>query len=116
MNYRIARNVALYHVPKDLVLNFDQMGLSLFYTDGTTRVLRGTKQVSVHFSDEKRNITCVPIYTAAGDMLPIQLIFLRTTISSHPCKKEEGLIYDHSKTHWSTLEIMQRLFINIIEQ
>ena len=42
--YRIARTVAKYNIPPDLVVNADQTGLPIFASGKKTRVVQGTKK------------------------------------------------------------------------
>lgn len=115
MTYRIAGKVATYNIHRELVINFDQLGLPILATNNKTWVKKGTKSVGVLGGGDKRQITAVPVVTAAGQMIGIQLIFGGTTVKCHPIgAAPQGLHYDHSKSHWSTLATMKNLITRVI--
>ena len=81
---RIALVVKKYNIPKCLVVNFDQTGICLVPVSNRTFAQKGSRQVSLRFKGDKRQITALLAGTAAGDFLPEQLIFQGKTNAVHP--------------------------------
>jgi hypothetical protein len=72
---------------------------------------KGSKHVSVHGKEDKRQVTVVVSSTAEGVLLPFQVVFTGTTLKSLPkfndgrriCE-ELGWDLTTSHNHWSTLQ------------
>ena len=104
MTYRIALNVFCYNIIPAFVLNADQMGLVLLQSRNHTWVEKGTKSVGVLAGGEKRQITALPLVSADGQLIVIQLIFGGKTMRCHPVGAlPAGLLYDHSLSHWYSI-------------
>lgn len=84
MCYRIANRVFRYNIPPELVINLDQMGLMILQNRNKTWVKKGTKSVGVLGGGDKRLITAVPIVTASGKLVSVQLIFAGKTTACEP--------------------------------
>lgn len=119
---RIAYLVEQYYIPPDLIINFDQTGLHLQPTAGTsTFEVKGSKLVPVEGADDKRAITAVIGSTMSGLLLPLQLIFQGATDRVHPSTavstilEHAGHHITHSDNHWSNLETMKE-YINEVVQ
>lgn len=68
----------------DLVINFDQTAIVVADNSAHTFDIRGSKQVGVTGKEEKRAWTAVNIVSAAGHMLPTQIIMKGVTVRSLP--------------------------------
>ena len=55
----IAAKVVMNEVPKELIINRDQTGLSIVPTSDWTMEKRGTKMVPIANTDDKRQLTAV---------------------------------------------------------
>ena len=80
----VAAEVLINDIPKNLIINWDQTGLSLVPTGGWAMEKEGAKTVSIAHSDDKRQLTAVLAITAASDYLPTQLLYQGKTPKSHP--------------------------------
>lgn len=109
MNVRLSRVISKYHIPAELVINLDQLGLDFLSPGKQTRAKRGSKKVVIIGSGDKRKITCVPVVAASGDFICIQMIFTGKTERVHPQSRYDLIMYSHSSTHWSTIETMKEL-------
>ena len=81
---RITLIVRKYNIIKSLVINFDQTGVHLTPVSDRTFVQKGSRQISLRFKGDKRQITALLAGTAAGNFLPEQLIFQGKTDAVHP--------------------------------
>ncbi|RDX45145.1 hypothetical protein OH76DRAFT_1330854, partial [Lentinus brumalis] len=100
------------------IVNSDQT--QVLYASGNklTYAQRGSKQVSVVGTDEKRAFTVMVGVSASGEMLPLQVIYggsdPNRSLPSRKARgmaeaKELGFVFEVSgtRTYWSTLETMQ---------
>lgn len=85
---RIAYFVRLYQIPRELVMNADHTGIRYSQQkDGTwtTKLPRANaKEVKRHNRDDKRQITYLGAITAAGKVVPGQIIVKGATIKALP--------------------------------
>jgi hypothetical protein len=116
MAYRVSYICAKYNIPKELVYVLDQYGQKLLPVSDRTRVPVNSKSVPVLGSNDKRQITGVPVETMAGVFVGHQLIWQGTTDRCHPKKSDSHpKIYNtHSENHWSTPATMRHLVQKII--
>jgi hypothetical protein len=85
MAQHVAYLVKCYNIPFELVINTDQTGLHLMPKWGTkTWEEKGTKSVAIIGQGDKRQVTVAVSSSSAGDILPFQVIFTRTTRKSLP--------------------------------
>jgi hypothetical protein len=75
MNYHIAIKVFAFDLHPALVLNADQMGLMILQSRNKTWVTKGQKSVGVLAGGDKRQITAMPVVSADGSLVSIQMIF-----------------------------------------
>ena len=75
MAKRLGILVYTHNIPPALVVNADQTGWKLAPSRGCTLAKKGVREVSVYGKDDKRQVTLLPACSAAGDVLPLQLIF-----------------------------------------
>ena len=80
--HRIALNIMEHKIPPELVVNLDQTGLHLAPVSNSTFASKGSKQVVVRFSQDKRQVTALLSGSASGVMLPSQIIFKGTFFGS----------------------------------
>jgi hypothetical protein len=112
MAQRVAYLSKLHDIPPSLVVNTDQTGMHLVPTGGSrTWEKKGSKHVSVHGKEDKRQVTVVVSSTAEGVLLPFQVVFTGTTFKSlHKFNdgrricEELGWDLTTSHNHWSTLQ------------
>jgi len=74
---KLAFYVRMYTLVPEDVFNFDKTAVLLTPSadSGKARFVKGAKDVVVKSHGDKRQITCVPVISAAGEKLPLQLIF-----------------------------------------
>ena len=65
----------LEDVPKDLVINWDQMAVKFVPVSNWTQEIKSTKQVFIACTGDKRQITATLTVTASGEMLSAQIIY-----------------------------------------
>ena len=61
-------------IPKDLVINREQIAIKYVPVSNWTQEVKGVKQVLIAGIDDKRQITATLTVTARGEMLPAQVI------------------------------------------
>ena len=76
---KISSLVVEHSIPKELIINVDQIPLSHFTRNIYTWDLRGAKTVPVKGIDDKRQITTIFYISISGKVLPIQVIFSGNT-------------------------------------
>jgi hypothetical protein len=106
--HRVALAVSEHKIPKELCANFDQTACYLVPVAESTFNSKGSKQVSIRFSGDKRNITALLSGSATGHFLPEQLIFQGKTDRCHPAASlPNSWVVSHSTTHWSSDDTMK---------
>jgi hypothetical protein len=112
-----------YGIPKQLVINFDQTGVHLTPTGAGDHTYeeKGSKHVHTAGRGEKRMITAVMGCTAAGGMLPTQVIFKGKQQRSLPCaavqesaKAAKWVLSLNPANHWASLETMKEYVTKIL--
>ena len=97
----------LEDIPKDLVINWDQTAVKFGPFSNWTQEVKGTKQVEIAGTDNKRQITATLTVTASGEMLPAQIIYGGKTpscLSSVDFPK--GWHITFTPNHWANEETM----------
>ena len=79
---RIKDEVVSNSIPLALVFNFDQTGSKLVPVCEWTMEKQGSRQVPVVGKEDKREITVLLTVTATGKLLPPQVIYQDTWLSS----------------------------------
>jgi hypothetical protein len=123
MVQRMAYLSKLHDIPPSLVVNSDHTGIHLVPTGGSkTWETKGSKQVTVHGKEDKRQVTAVVSSTSDGVLLPLQVVFTGTTFRSLPVLNEgrrhcEALGWDltTSNNHWSTLQTYKDFVEKILQ-
>jgi hypothetical protein len=105
--------VTEHHVPKQLVVNWDQTAIHFIPVSNYTMNESGAANINVAGIDDKREFTAVLAGAADGTFLPPQLIFDGLTDRCHP-KLRAGVTWPehwdvtHNKKHWSNEDSMIR--------
>ena len=74
---RVTSTVVYNHdIPADLIINLDQTPLSYVSPGKCKFSFKGAKNVSIKGVDDRRQITATFAISAAGEFLPVQLIYL----------------------------------------
>ena len=123
MTQRVAYLVKAHSLPPELVVNTDQTGIHLVPTGGTrTWAHKGSKHVLVHGVEDKRQITVSVSSSAAGNLLPFQLVFTGLTQRSLPPRntgriacEEGGWHLTCTNNHWSNLTTCQEFVEKILQ-
>ena len=107
-NYlRRIQQVTSYHIPLELLFNWDETGVKLIPVSSWTMAESGLKQISVVGLEDKREVTAVLAATATGTLLPPQVIYQGKTSGCHAkVTFPEKWHITHSDTHWSTERTM----------
>ena len=97
-----------------MIFNIDQTPSKYVPTSKVTMARRGSKQVSLAGSNDKRTITATYAQTLAGDILPFQLIYKGKTKRSLPKTTfPKGFVLSANKSHWSneteTIRLLNRI-------
>ena len=69
--FDIQTAVEMEDIPPELVLNWDQTGISIVPGSSWMMELKGAKRVAIAGISDKRQITAVLCGTMAGDFLPL---------------------------------------------
>jgi len=65
----LTAEVVMNEIPKELILNWDQTGMSIIPTSDWTMEKEGASRVSIANADDKRQLIAVLAVTAAGEYL-----------------------------------------------
>jgi hypothetical protein len=118
---KVADRVEEHTIPKELVINFDQTGLKIVPVSNWTLAAEGSKQVPIVGIEDKREITALLGSTAAGQLIPPQLLYPGKTNQCHP-KYEFPDNWDihHTPNHWSNeasmLHYISEVIVPYVEQ
>lgn len=116
MAHSVACHITEHDIPEELVLNWDQTNLKYIPTGQWTMEQHGAKKVAIAGMDDKRSITALVTCSAAGEMLPMQLIYGGKTPQCHPTAPlPEGTHVTQNPTHYSTEKTMLEFLENIIQ-
>lgn len=63
-----------HQIPPEMFINSDQTGVPLTPSSNYTRAPKGAKDVTNTGYGDKRQITATPTTSAAGEMLPLQVL------------------------------------------
>ena len=116
---RLAYLVDRYDVPRLMVVSRDQSGLHLFPRQGIGRAEKGSQCVDGIGNDDKRMMTIDYSISAAGDVLPPQVIFEGLTERSLPSNAAEfiakGWQLCYSANHWSSTSLAPQ-YVDVVEK
>ena len=71
----IAAEVVMKDIPREMIFNWDQTGLSIIPTGSWAMEREGAKVVSIAHADDKRQITATLAVTATREYLAPQLLY-----------------------------------------
>lgn len=117
----IIRDVGI--CPTNLIVNFDQTQVVVADNTAQTSKVEGSTQVLVMSKEEKCAWTAVMGVSAAGDVLPMQIIMKRSTNRSLPSRSSplydeaitDGFLFNFNpKNYWSSLALMEQYFEKIV--
>ncbi|TFY82142.1 hypothetical protein EWM64_g1870 [Hericium alpestre] len=106
-----------------LIANFDQTQVTVADNSGCTFEVEGSKQVAVANKEEKRAWTAVVGITAAGNVLPTQIVMKGGLARSLPSpnspgyaeSKELGLLFGlNAKNYWSNIPLLEEYLEKIV--
>ena len=107
--------VVMDEVPPELIINWDQTGLSYVPVSQWTMEEEGAKRVEIDGKDNKRQITAVFGCSLTGDFLPLQLIYQGKTTKCLPQVQfplDWSIVY--TVNHWSNEETMEVYITKVI--
>ena len=107
--------VVMDEVPPELIINWDQTGLSYVPVSQWTMEEEGAKRVEIDGKDDKRQITAVFGCSLTGDFLPLQLIYQGKTTKCLPQVQfplDWSIVY--TVNHWSNEETMEVYITKVI--
>ena len=121
MAKRVSAAAAKYNITEPaFIINWDQTGVLLQSISPYTMADKEGKQVLVADKEEKRAITAVVASSLAGDLLPMQLVFIGQDSNKEQQKAvpelsdlmtrrtiDKGWHLTQTPSHWSTLESMK---------
>lgn len=118
MAMRIAANMAQYKVHPSLIINMDQTGIHLVPSSSWTYEKKGSENVAVIGTEDKRQITACIASSMDGNFLPLQLVFQGKTPRCLPPDTPASLAslahLTFSDNHWSSQKTMQEYVEKII--
>jgi hypothetical protein len=103
-----------HHIPQHLVYNIDETAVKIVPAAGWTMEQKGTSTVAVTGIDDKGQVTATIAVTAAGEKLPIHLIYEGSTTRCEPPQqyRPRGWLFSHSPNHWSNRD----LFVTFVKE
>ena len=107
--------VEMEDIPSQLVINWDQTGISIVPGSSWTMEAKGSKRVEIVGMGDKRQITAVLCGAMSGEFLPPQLIYQGKTTACLPRHKfptDWHVTYTHN--HWSNEDTMIEYIKSII--
>lgn len=109
-----------YDIPLSLIINLDETGIQMIPRHTRTLAPKGSKQVPGTAKKSLAQITKVTAVTAAGVLLPYQLIFGGKTDLVHPdILPSTGSIYSHTASHFTIgatqLQMVTEVIIPFVE-
>ena len=104
----IKQVITMDEIPAELIINFDQTGLSIVPSSDWTMEAKGAKWVEAVGKDDKRQLTAVLAGTLTGDFLPPQIIYQRKMPRCLPKYSfPEKWHITYSINHWSNEDTMK---------
>ncbi|TFY76373.1 hypothetical protein EWM64_g7638 [Hericium alpestre] len=117
----LLRDAGIWH--PELVANFDQTQVIVADNGSCTFEVEGSKQVAVTSKEEKRAWTAMVGVTAAGNVLPMQIVMKGGSQHSLPSSnsldyaesKELGLLFRlNAKNYWSNISLLEEYLKKIV--
>ena len=102
-------------IPSELIVNFDQTGISYVPASSYTMEKEGATRVEVTGKDDKRQITLVLAGSVSGEFLPPQVIYEgKTKCCLPPFQFPSTWNITYTQTHWSNEESMKEYIEAVI--
>ena len=122
---RLVSTISEHDVPKSVLVNSDQTGVTYSAGGLATWAPINSKQVEVLGKDERQTFTLMVGISMSGEVLPFQAIYSGKTPASLPTdeapdytKATQELKFrlesSGTDTHWSTIKTMQSYVTNIL--
>jgi hypothetical protein len=117
---RLAGAVFIHNIPKELVVNADQTGWDLAPNRGRKLARKGDRTVAMRGLGDKRRVTIVAACSAAGNMLPPQLVLKGKRHQSLPKLNMQDRHYYswhfalNPASYWSNQETMRHWVTKIL--
>ncbi|EIW57159.1 uncharacterized protein TRAVEDRAFT_125658 [Trametes versicolor FP-101664 SS1] len=121
---RMVFAIMLHKIKPSMIVNADQAGVLLMPSGKQTYEVKGSKDVTVHAHDEKRQMTIVVGSSLDGKLLPFQSVWGGTTKASLPSSQAPrrseadklGFVYAHGDTrHWSSKETTKKWVLEVLD-
>uniref|UniRef100_A0A1X7UG48 DDE-1 domain-containing protein n=1 Tax=Amphimedon queenslandica TaxID=400682 RepID=A0A1X7UG48_AMPQE len=103
-------------IPSQLIINWDQTGISIVPGSSWTMAPSGSRRVEIVGLGDKRQNTAVFRVSLSGDFLPPQVIYTGKTPASHP----NGVTFPadwhitHTENHWANKRTMKDYITTVI--
>ena len=104
-------------IPPELVINWDQTGISVVPSFNWTQAEKGTSRIEIAGAGDKCQITVTVAGTLSGKIhvLPFQILYEGKTEQCHPHTQfPEGFDIWHTPNHWANSDASIRFVENII--
>ena len=113
--HQISGIVAVHKIPPEMVVNWDQSGISIVPTCNWTMEQEGASRVEIAGLNDKRQITVTFAASLSGDLLPPQVLYQGKTERCHPSFTfPDGYDIWHSPNHWANGDTVVRYINNVI--
>jgi hypothetical protein len=87
MAYKVVYFIKAYNIPTTLMICINQIGVHLVPIKGEkTWEMKGEKNIHVLRIEDKKQIIIAMLSSTNGNLLPLQIIFTRSTIKCLPPK------------------------------
>ena len=95
-----------YNVPPDLVIHGDETAVRFVNISNRIFNEKGARKVCLSgIGKDKAQITVTLFVTEVGNVLPYQMIFEGKTKKVHPTHSmPDGCFWDHTTSHWESVE------------
>ena len=112
----IKTTVVMEDIPSELVINWDQTGISIVPGSSCTMAPSGSRRVEIVGMGDKRQITAVFAGSLSGDFLPPQLIYTGKTPACHPNSITFPADWHitHTENHWANESTMKDYITKVI--
>ena len=102
-------------IPPELILNWDQTGISIVPGSTWTMEVKGSRRVEIVGISDKRQITAVFCGTMTGEFLPPQLIYQGKTAACLPRYSfPDNWHVTYTPNHWSNEDKMKEYIEHIV--
>jgi hypothetical protein len=112
---KIRKAVKDAKIPSELIINWDQTGISVVPASQWTQEEKGVSRVEIAGLGDKRQTTATVAGTLSGALLPFQVLYEGKTERCHPSTAfpEEFEVW-HTPNHWANAETSNRFVKNVV--